>query len=129
MIQAKGEPKASLQTISRNSVIEAARSTTEQVDIRSIRNRAAMGTNIWHRRPRGVECADVLSVVAAVESGRGVAVVGEFITAIVRDRVRFVPFVSKAHFLDIGLLYPHRGSGENIKKLVAASLASKQPLR
>ena len=27
------------------------------------------------------ECADVLSIVAAVESGRGAAVVGEFITA------------------------------------------------
>jgi LysR family transcriptional regulator, benzoate and cis,cis-muconate-responsive activator of ben and cat genes len=75
------------------------------------------------------ECADVLSVVAAVESGRGVAVVGEFITAVVGDRVRFVPFVSSAHFLEIGLLYPQRGFGENIKKLVAASLASKQPDR
>lgn len=70
-----------------------------------------------------------MSVVAAVESGRGVAVVGEFITAVVGDRVRFVPFVSNAHFLEIGLLYPQRGFGENIKKLVAASLASKQPDR
>jgi LysR family transcriptional regulator, benzoate and cis,cis-muconate-responsive activator of ben and cat genes len=51
------------------------------------------------------ECADVLSVVAAVESGRGVAVVGEFITAVAGDRVRFVPFVSGAHFLEVGLLY------------------------
>ena len=73
------------------------------------------------------ECADVLSVVAAVESGRGVAVVGEFITAVVGDRVRFVPFVSDAHFLEVGLLYPQRGFGKNIEKLVAASLAGKQP--
>src|SRR5260370_17828046 len=73
------------------------------------------------------ECADVLSVVAAVESGRGVAVVGDFITAVVGDRVRFVPFVSDPHFLEVGLLYPQRGFGESIKKLVAASLAGKQP--
>ena len=51
------------------------------------------------------ECADVLSVVAAVEIGRGVAVVGEFITAVSGDRVRFVPFVSEAHFQEVGLLY------------------------
>ena len=70
------------------------------------------------------ECADVLSVVAAVESGRGAAVVGEFITAVVGDRLRFVPFVSGAHFLEVGLLYRQSGLGENIRKLVAASLAS-----
>jgi len=73
------------------------------------------------------ECDDALSVVAAVESGRGVAVVGDFITAVAGNRVRFVPFVSNPHFLEVGLLYPQRGFGENIKKLVAASLASKQP--
>jgi DNA-binding transcriptional LysR family regulator len=72
------------------------------------------------------ECADALSVVATVESGRGVAVVGEFITAVAGDRVRFVPFVSAAHFQE-GLLYRQSGLGENIRKLVAASLASKQP--
>ena len=73
------------------------------------------------------ECADVLSVVAAVESGRGAAVVGEFITAVAGDRVRFVPFVSGAHFLEVGLLYRQSGLGENIRKLVAACLAGKQP--
>jgi DNA-binding transcriptional LysR family regulator len=73
------------------------------------------------------ECANVLSVVAAVESGRGAAVVGEFISAVAGDRVRFVPFVSGAHFLDVGLLYRQRGFGENVKKLIAASLAAKQP--
>ena len=74
------------------------------------------------------ECADVLSVVAAVESGRGVAVVGEFITAVAGDRVSFVPFVSGAHFLEVGLLYRQSGFGENVRKLVAAALlAGKQP--
>ncbi len=69
----------------------------------------------------------MLSVVAAVESGRGAAVVGEFITAVAGDRVRFVPFVSGAHFLEVGLLYRQSGIGENIRNLVAASLAGKQP--
>jgi LysR family transcriptional regulator, benzoate and cis,cis-muconate-responsive activator of ben and cat genes len=73
------------------------------------------------------ECADVLSVIAAVESGRGAAVVGEFITAVAGDRVRFVPFVSEAHFLEVGLLYRHGRVGENVRKLVAVCLASKQP--
>jgi hypothetical protein len=57
----------------------------------------------------------------------GVAVVGEFITAVAGDRVRFVPFVSGAHFQEVGLLYRQSGLGENIRKLVAASLAGKQP--
>ena len=73
------------------------------------------------------ECADVLSVIAAVESGRGPAVVGEFITAVAGDRVRFVPFVSEAHFLEVGLLYRQGRVGENVRKLVAVCLASKQP--
>src|SRR5260221_2774666 len=72
------------------------------------------------------ECADVLSVVATVESGRGVAVVGEFITAVAGDRVRFVPFASGAHFQEVGLLYRQSGLDENIRKLVAASLPVKQ---
>jgi DNA-binding transcriptional LysR family regulator len=66
------------------------------------------------------ECADALSLIAAVESGRGAAVVGEFITAIAGDRVRFVPFVSGAHFLEVGLLYRQGRVGENVRKLVAA---------
>jgi DNA-binding transcriptional LysR family regulator len=73
------------------------------------------------------ECADVLSVIAAVESGRGAAVVGEFITAVAGDRVRFVPFVSEAHFLEVGLLYQQGRVGENLRKLVAVCSASKQP--
>ena len=37
------------------------------------------------------ECSDVMSLMAAVQAGRGVAVVGDFITALAGDRVRFVP--------------------------------------
>jgi LysR family transcriptional regulator, benzoate and cis,cis-muconate-responsive activator of ben and cat genes len=72
------------------------------------------------------ECTDALSVVATVESGRGVAVVGDFITAVAGDRVRFVPFVCGAHFQEVGLLYRQSGLGEHTRKLVAASLAVKQ---
>src|SRR5260370_7866953 len=68
------------------------------------------------------ECADVLSVVAAVESGRGVAVVGEFITTVAGDRVRFVPFFSGAHFLDVALLHPHNRFDQHIINTFAASL-------
>jgi hypothetical protein len=42
--------------------------------------------------------------------------------AVAGDRVRFVPFVSGAHFLEVGLLYRQSGFGENIRKLVAACL-------
>ena len=72
------------------------------------------------------ECADVLSVIAAVESGRGAAVVGEFVTAVAGDRVRFVPFVSRAHFLEVGLLYRPSRVAENLQNFVTACLASKQ---
>ena len=71
------------------------------------------------------ECDDVLGVIAAVESGRGVAIVGEFITAVSGNRVRFVPFASKAHFLEVGFLYRPNGLSENTKKLIAACSACK----
>jgi LysR family transcriptional regulator, benzoate and cis,cis-muconate-responsive activator of ben and cat genes len=71
------------------------------------------------------ECDDVLGVIAAVESGRGVAIVGEFITAVAGNRARFVPFASKAHFLEVGLLYRPTGLSENTKSLIAACSASK----
>jgi LysR family transcriptional regulator, benzoate and cis,cis-muconate-responsive activator of ben and cat genes len=71
------------------------------------------------------ECDDVLGIIAAVESGRGLAVVGEFITASAGNRVRFVPFASKAHFLEVGILYRQRGLSENTKKLIAACSACK----
>ena len=71
------------------------------------------------------ECDDVLGVIAAVESGRGVAIVGEFITAIAGNRVRFVPFASKAHFLEVGFLYRPSGLSENTKKLIIGCNACK----
>jgi DNA-binding transcriptional LysR family regulator len=71
------------------------------------------------------ECDDVLGVIAAVESGRGVAIVGEFVTAVSGNRVRFVPFASKAHFLEVGLLYRQSGLSENTKRLIAACSACK----
>lgn len=74
------------------------------------------------------ECDDVLGVVAAVESGRGVAIVGEFITAVSGNRVRFIPFASKAHFLEVGFLYRPNGLSENTKKLIAACSAGKSVL-
>jgi DNA-binding transcriptional LysR family regulator len=71
------------------------------------------------------ECDDVLGVIAAVESGRGIAIVGEFITAVSGNRVRFVPFASKTHFLEVGFLYRSNGRSENTKRLIAACSASK----
>jgi DNA-binding transcriptional LysR family regulator len=72
------------------------------------------------------ECDDVLGVIGAVESGRGLAIVGEFITAISGKRVRFIPFASKPHFLEVGLLYRQSGLGANAKRLIAACLACKR---
>jgi LysR family transcriptional regulator, benzoate and cis,cis-muconate-responsive activator of ben and cat genes len=74
------------------------------------------------------ECDDVLGVIAAVESGRGVAIVGEFITAVSGNRVRFVSFASKTHFLEVGFLYRLNGLSENTKKLIAACSACKSVL-
>jgi LysR family transcriptional regulator, benzoate and cis,cis-muconate-responsive activator of ben and cat genes len=67
------------------------------------------------------ECDGVLSIIAAVESGHAPAVVGEFTTAIAGDRVCYIPFVSKASFMDVGLLCRKSDTAENVKKLIAAS--------
>ena len=75
------------------------------------------------------ECDGVLSLIAAVESGTAPAVVAEFITAIAGNRVRFVPFVSKPSFMEVGLVYRKRETAENVKKLIAASLAFKEAFR
>jgi DNA-binding transcriptional LysR family regulator len=71
------------------------------------------------------ECDDVLGVIAAVESGRGLAIVGEFVTAVSGNRVRFIPFASDAHFLEMGLLYRQSGLSGNAKRLIAACSACK----
>jgi DNA-binding transcriptional LysR family regulator len=72
------------------------------------------------------ECDGVLSVIAAVEGGYAPAVVAEFITAVSGERVRFVPFVSKASFMHVGLLYRKGETAANVKKLIASSLDFKE---
>jgi DNA-binding transcriptional LysR family regulator len=72
------------------------------------------------------ECDGVLSVIAAVEAGHAPAVVGEFTTAVAGDRVRFIPFASKASYMDVGLLYRKSVNAENVKELIASSLDFKQ---
>lgn len=74
------------------------------------------------------ECDDVLGVIAAVGSGHGVAIVGEFIIAVAGNRVRFIPFSPKAHFLEVGVLYRPIGLSENTKKLITACTACKTVL-
>lgn len=68
------------------------------------------------------ECDGVMSVVAAVESGYAPAVVGEFTTAVAGNRVRYVPFVSKASFMDVGLLFRRSENAENVRNLITATL-------
>jgi LysR family transcriptional regulator, benzoate and cis,cis-muconate-responsive activator of ben and cat genes len=72
------------------------------------------------------ECDGVMSVIAAVESGHAPAVVGEFTTAVAGNRVRFVPFASKASYMEVGLLYVKSENAQNVKKLIASSLDFKQ---
>jgi DNA-binding transcriptional LysR family regulator len=67
-----------------------------------------------------------MGLMAAVQAGRGVAVVGDFITPLIGDRVRFVPFVSGAHFLEVGLLYRKSGLTESLGNFIAAALAGRQ---
>jgi DNA-binding transcriptional LysR family regulator len=69
----------------------------------------------------GQECDGVLSAIAAVEAGHSPAVVGEFITAVAGDRVRYIPFVSKPSYMDVGLLYRKNETAENVNKLIAAA--------
>jgi DNA-binding transcriptional LysR family regulator len=75
------------------------------------------------------ECDGVLSIIAAVEAGNAPAVVGEFTTAVAGDRVRYIPFVSKASFMHVGLLYRRGETAENVKKLIESSLAFKEASR
>jgi hypothetical protein len=53
-------------------------------------------------------------------------VVGEFTTAVAGDRVRFIPFVSKPSFMDVGLLYRKGEAVDNVMKLLASSVAFKE---
>jgi len=71
------------------------------------------------------QCDGVLSIITAVESGVAPAVVGEFTKIIAGDRICYIPFLSKASFMDVGLLYRRGEMHENLKKLVAASSESR----
>ena len=71
----------------------------------------------------GEECSDAMNLIAAVQGGRGVAVVGDFIAPLMGERVCFVPFISGAHFLEVGVLYQKSGSGEDVGKFITAALA------
>lgn len=72
------------------------------------------------------ECSDVMSLMAAVQAGRGVAVVGDFITPLIGDRVRFVPFVSGAHFLEVGLICRKSDHDQTLQGFLEASLLGRQ---
>jgi DNA-binding transcriptional LysR family regulator len=75
------------------------------------------------------ECDGVLSLIAAVESGQAPAVVAEFITGIAGDRLRYIPFVSKPSFMEVGLVYRKGETAEHVKKLIASSMAFKEAFR
>jgi DNA-binding transcriptional LysR family regulator len=74
------------------------------------------------------ECKDTLSVIGCVEGGCGVAIVAQFVTAIIGDRVKFIPFSPAVHFLEVGLLCRNGGPDENIKKFITAALVNKNPI-
>jgi len=46
--------------------------------------------------------------------------VGEFITAVSGNRVSFVPFAAKTHFLEVGFLHRPNGLSKNTKRLIVA---------
>jgi hypothetical protein len=46
----------------------------------------------------------------------------EFTTVLAGTRVRCIPFVSKASFMHVGLLYRKSETGENVKNLIASCL-------
>jgi DNA-binding transcriptional LysR family regulator len=66
------------------------------------------------------QCDGAVSLVAAVESGRAPAVVGEFIMGIAGNRVKFVPFTAGTLRVPVGILYRHGGLSERAKVFVEA---------
>ena len=88
--------------------------------------------HLWVRKVLGIkksqlmigeECSDAMNLIAAVQGGRGVAVVGDFIAPLIGERVRFLPFASALHALEVGVLYRKSGLGDDIAKFVTAALA------
>lgn len=70
------------------------------------------------------QCDGPVSLVAAVESGRAPAVVGQFIVAIAGNRVRFIPF-SRTPRLEVGILYRRTGLSDRAKMFIEACRTSK----
>ena len=70
------------------------------------------------------QCDGPVSLVAAVESGRAPAVVGQFIVAIAGNRVKFIPF-SKTPRLEVGILYRRTGLSDRAKMFIEACRTSK----
>jgi LysR family transcriptional regulator, benzoate and cis,cis-muconate-responsive activator of ben and cat genes len=70
------------------------------------------------------QCDGAVSLVAAVESGRAPAVVGEFILAIAGSRVRFIPFSGGTPDAKVGILYRYSGLSERAKVFVEACRGS-----
>ena len=69
------------------------------------------------------QCDGAVSLVAAVESGRAPAVVGEFILGIAGDRVRFIPFSGSSR-AQVGILYRHSSLSERARVFVEACRGS-----
>ena len=70
------------------------------------------------------QCDGAVSLVAAVESGRAPAVVGEFILGIAGNRVRFIPFSSGTSRAQVGILYPHSKLSERARVFLEACRGS-----
>jgi LysR family transcriptional regulator, benzoate and cis,cis-muconate-responsive activator of ben and cat genes len=66
------------------------------------------------------QCDGAVSLVAAVESGRVPAVVGEFILGIAGNRITFVPFSGGTSRVQVGILYRGSGLSERAKVFVEA---------
>ena len=78
-----------------------------------------LGVRTSHLRINA-ECDDARSIVAAVESGRAIAITGQFITAIAQARVCFVPFAGRGIDSEVGLLWRPGAPTEPVKNLLEA---------
>jgi LysR family transcriptional regulator, benzoate and cis,cis-muconate-responsive activator of ben and cat genes len=66
------------------------------------------------------QCDGAVSLVAAVESGRAPAVVGDFIQGIAGNRVRFIPFSGGTQRVQVGILYRRSSLSERAKIFIEA---------
>jgi LysR family transcriptional regulator, benzoate and cis,cis-muconate-responsive activator of ben and cat genes len=70
------------------------------------------------------QCDGAVSLVAAVESGRAPALVGEFILGVAGNRVRFIPFSGGIPRVQVGILYRRGGLSERAKVFLEACRGS-----